>query len=158
MEAGKWLKENAPGSVAMYREPGGVSFYSEGKVIQIPLDELDRIIMVMKFYKVTHIIPYAIPGPLDEPTPSWVLRPAIKPLVEGEMPGLKLVYDGGLKIYEIQYDLLPAVEIDFEGFGRSSKECGAVNSPSQESRTLCLQLKFSLARLCTSVGWDQRGE
>ncbi len=121
VEAGKWLKENAPGSVAMYREPGGVSFYSEGKVIQIPLDELDRIIMVMKFYKVTHIIPYAIPGPFNEPIPSWVLRPATKPLVEGEMPGLKLVYDGGLKIYEIQYDLLPAVEIDFEGFGGISK-------------------------------------
>ncbi len=121
MEAGKWLKENVPGSVAMYREPGGVCFYSEGKVIQIPLDELDRIIMVMKFYKVTHIIPYAIPGPFDEPIPSWVLRPATKPLVEGEMPGFKLVYDRGLKIYEIQYDLLPAVDIDFEGFRRSSR-------------------------------------
>ena len=119
MEAGKWLKENAPGSVVMYREPGGVSFYSEGKALQIPLDELDRIIMVMKFYKVTHIIPVAIPGPLKEPIPRWVLRPATKPLVEGKMPGLKLVYDRGLKIYEIQYDLLPAVEIDFEGFRRN---------------------------------------
>ena len=77
--------------------------------------------MVMKFYKVTHIIPYAIPDPIDEPIPSWVLRPAIKPLVEGEIPGLKLVYDGRLKIYEIQYDLLPAVEIDFEGFRRNSR-------------------------------------
>ena len=82
---GKWLKENVPGSVVMYREPGGVCFYSEGKVIQIPLEDLDRIIMVMKFYKVTHIIPYAIPGPFEESIPSWVLRPATKPLVEGEM-------------------------------------------------------------------------
>ena len=120
MEAGKWLKENAPDSVVMYREPGGVSFYSEGKALQIPLDELDRTIMVMKFYNVTHIIPVAIPGPLEEPIPRWVLRPATKPLVEGKMPGLKLVYDKGLKIYEIQYDLLPAVEIDFEGFRRKS--------------------------------------
>ncbi len=116
MGAGKWLKENAPGSVVMYREPGGVSFYSEGKALQIPLDELDRTIMVMKFYNVTHIIPYAIPGPIEEPIPRWVLRPATKPLVEGKMPGFKLVYDRGLKIYEIQYDLLPAVDIDFEGF------------------------------------------
>ena len=120
MEAGKWLKENAPGSVVMYREPGGVSFYSEGKALQIPLDELDRIIMVMKFYNVTHIIPVAIPGRLEEPIPRWVLRPATKPLVEGKMPGLKLVYDRGLRIYEIQYDLLPVVDIDFDGFRRKS--------------------------------------
>ena len=122
MEAGKWLKENAPGSVVMYREPGEVCFYSGGKVIQIPLEELDRIIMVMKFYKVTHIIPYAVPGPYEEDIPSWILRPAMKPLVEGEMPGLKLVYDGELKIYEIQYDLLPSVDIDFQGFGISSSD------------------------------------
>ena len=98
-----------------------MSFYSEGKALQIPLDELDRIIMVMKFYKVTHIIPVAISGPLEEPIPRWVLRPATKPLVEGEMPGLKLVYDKGLKIYEIQYHLLPAVDIDFEGFRRNGR-------------------------------------
>jgi len=95
MEAGKWLKENAPGSITMSREPGQLHFYSEEKGVQIPRAELDKIITVMKFYKVTHIIPQ-----VD-------IRPALKPLVEGEIPGLKLVFDGGFKIYEIQYDLLP---------------------------------------------------
>jgi len=95
MEAGNWLKENAPGSITMTREPGQLHFYSEEKGVQIPLAELDKIIKVMKFYKVTHIIPR-----VD-------IRSALKPLVEGEIPGLKLVFDGGFKIYEIQYDLLP---------------------------------------------------
>lgn len=98
MEAGKWIKENLPGSVVMYREPGQLCFYSREKGLQIPLAELDRIIMVMKFYKVTHIIPQ-----LD-------IRPSLKPLVEGKIPGLKLVYNKGLKIYEIKYDLLPSVD------------------------------------------------
>ena len=95
MEAGNWLKENAPGSITMTREPGQLHFYSEEKGVQIPLAELDKIIEVMKFYKVTHIIPR-----VD-------IRPALKPLVESKIPGIKLVFDGGFKIYEIQYDLLP---------------------------------------------------
>jgi len=95
METGKWIKENIPGSITMFREPGQLHFYSEQKGVQIPLAELDEIVKVMKFYKVTHIIPQVN------------IRPALKPLVEGKMPGLKLVYDKGLKIYEIQYDLLP---------------------------------------------------
>ena len=49
----------------------------------------------MKYYKVTHIIPRVS------------MRPALKPLVDGKVPGFKLVYDKGLEIYEIQYDLLP---------------------------------------------------
>jgi hypothetical protein len=95
METGKWIKENIPGSITMFREPGQLHFYSEQKGVQIPLAELDEIIKVIKFYKVTHIIPQVN------------IRPALVPLVEGKMPGLKLVYDKGLKIYEIQYDLLP---------------------------------------------------
>lgn len=95
MESGKWIKENLPGSIIMFREPGQLHFYSEEKGVQVPLAELDEIIKVMKFYKVTHIIPHVS------------MRPAIKPLAEGKVPGLKLIYNGGLKIYEIQYDLLP---------------------------------------------------
>lgn len=95
METGKWIKENLPGSIMMFREPGQLHFYSEEKGIQVPLAELGDIIKVMKFYKVTHIIP------------KVNMRPALKPLVEGEAPGFKLVYDKGLEIYEIQYDLLP---------------------------------------------------
>ena len=95
METGEWIKENLPGSIVMFREPGQLHFYSEEKGIQIPLAELGDIIKVMKFYKVTHIIP------------KVNMRPALKPLVEGEIPGFKLVYDKGLEIYEVQYDLLP---------------------------------------------------
>ena len=63
--------------------------------IQVPLAELDRIIEVMKFYKVTHIIP------------KVNMHPALEPLVEGEIPGFKLVHDKGLDIYEIDYAVLP---------------------------------------------------
>ena len=95
METGKWIKENIPGSITMFREPAQLHFYSERKTIQVPLAELEQIIKVMKFYKVTHIIP------------KVSMRPALAPLVEGKIPGFKLVYDKGLEIYEIQYDLLP---------------------------------------------------
>jgi len=96
METGKWIKENIPGSITMFREPAQLHFYSEEKTIQVPLARLDQIIKVMKFYKVTHIIPRVS------------MRPAVVPLVEGEIPGFKLVYDEGLEVYEIQYDLLPS--------------------------------------------------
>ncbi|MFC1714427.1 glycosyltransferase family 39 protein [Candidatus Poribacteria bacterium] len=100
METGTWIKENLPGSVTMFREPGQLHFYSEEKGVQIPLADLDKIIKVMKFYKVTYIIPHVN------------MRPTMRPLVEGKIPGLKLVYDQGLKIYEIQYDLLPPAFVD----------------------------------------------
>ena len=50
--------------------------------------------------KVTHIIP------------KVNMHPALEPLVEGEIPGFKLVYDKGLDIYEIDYDVLPPHEPD----------------------------------------------
>lgn len=93
MEAGRWLKANAPGSVTMTRNPWELHFYSEEKAIQIPLAELDKIIEVGRFYGATHLIPY------DG-------RPTLKPWIEGEVPGLELVYDKGLQIYKIHYDLL----------------------------------------------------
>ena len=96
MATGKWIHENIPGSITMFREPAQLHFYSEEKTIQVPLAELEQIIKVMKFYKVTHIIP------------KVNMRPAIKPLVEGEIPGFKLVYDKGLEISEIDYALLPS--------------------------------------------------
>jgi 4-amino-4-deoxy-L-arabinose transferase-like glycosyltransferase len=89
MDAGRWLKTNAPGSVTMTRNPWELHFYSEQKAIQIPLAELDKVIEVAKFYGATHLIPF------DE-------RPALKPWIDGEREGLKLVYDKGLKIYEIK--------------------------------------------------------
>ena len=51
----------------MSRELAQLYFYSEEKTIQVPLAELDRIIEVMKFYKVTHIIPKVNMHPALEP-------------------------------------------------------------------------------------------
>ncbi|HIA68991.1 TPA: glycosyltransferase family 39 protein [Candidatus Poribacteria bacterium] len=96
MKTGKWIHENLPGSIIMFREPAQLHFYSEEKTIQVPLANLDQIIQVMKFYKVTHIIP------------KLAMRPALKSLVEGKIPGFKLVYNQGLEIYEIDYSLLPS--------------------------------------------------
>lgn len=95
MAAGRWLKANAPDSVTMTRNPWELHFYSEEKAIQIPLAELDKVLQVAKFYGATHLIPYS-------------QRPALNPWVNGEIPGLKLVYDNmGLQICEIHYELLP---------------------------------------------------
>ena len=89
MDAGRWLKTNAPGSVTMTRNPWELHFYSEQKAIQIPLAELDKIIEVAKFYGATHLIPF------DG-------RPALQPWIDGEIPGLEVVYNKGLKIYGIK--------------------------------------------------------
>ena len=75
----------------MFREPAQLHFYSEEKTIQVPLADLNQIITVMKYYGVTHIIP------------KRNMRPALKLLI----PGFKLIYDQGLEIYQIDYNLLP---------------------------------------------------
>lgn len=95
MRTGRWIKDNLPGSITMFREPAQLHFYSEEKTIQVPLAELDQIITVMKYYGVTHIIP------------KVNMRPALRPLVEGKIPGFKLIHDQGLEIYQIDYTLLP---------------------------------------------------
>ena len=97
MDMGKWLKENAPpNSITMTRNPWELHFYSEQLATQIPRTSLEKTIAVMRFYKPTYIIPQ-----LD-------IRPSLKPLVTGEVPGLELVYDNKrLKLYKIHYDLLP---------------------------------------------------
>lgn len=97
IDAGKWLKENAKGSITMTRNPWELHFYSGEKAVQIPYSNLENTIKVMKYYKVTHFIPDG--G-----------RPALKPMVKGEIPGLKLVYDGKLKIYEVRYDEMVGFE------------------------------------------------
>ncbi len=94
MEAGRWIKANLPGSITMTRNPWELHFYSEEKAIQIPLAELDGIIKVGRYYGATHLIP-------DKG------RPALEKWLSGEIPGLELVYDGCLKIYQIHYDRLP---------------------------------------------------
>ena len=95
MDVAKWLRENAPGAITMTRNPWELHFYTEQKAIQIPRADLKDIVDVMRFYKVTHIIP------------QLNIRPTLKPLVEGKIPGLELVYKkGGLSLYKIRYDLL----------------------------------------------------
>lgn len=79
----------------MTRNPWELHFYSEQRAVNIPLEPLDKVIKVMKFYDVTYIIPQ-----LD-------IRPSLEPLVTGEVKGLELIYDGKLKLYKIHYDLLP---------------------------------------------------
>ena len=96
IKTGKWIHENLPVSIIMFRKPAQLHFYSEEKTIQVPLANLDQIIQVMKFYKVTHIIP------------KLAMRPALKSLVEGKIPGFKLVYRQGLEIYKIDYSILPS--------------------------------------------------
>ena len=98
MDVARWLRENAPGAITMTRNPWELHFYTEQKAIQIPRAPLELIVKAMRFYKVTHIIPQ-----LD-------IRPTLKPLVTGEIPGLELVYDNGkLKLYRIRHDLLDKV-------------------------------------------------
>jgi 4-amino-4-deoxy-L-arabinose transferase-like glycosyltransferase len=95
MDVARWLRENAPGAITMTRNPWELHYYTEQKAIQIPREELKDIVDVMRFYKVTHIIP------------QLNIRPTLKPLVTGEIPGLELVYKNrGLSLYKIRYDLL----------------------------------------------------
>lgn len=107
----------------MSRELAQLYFYSEEKTIQVPLAELDRIIEVMKFYKVTHIIP------------KVNMHPALEPLVEGEIPGFKLVHDKGLDIYEIDYAVLPSMNLVIQYFKQelNKKEWNTLSKQPIES-------------------------
>ena len=94
MAAGRWIRENLPGSITMTRNPWELHFYSEEKAIQIPLAGLKDIVEVGRYYGATHLIP-------DRH------RPSLRRWISGELPGLELVYDRGLRIYQIHYDRLP---------------------------------------------------
>ena len=59
----------------------------------MPDDTLARILWVMRIYGVTHITHNAPEG--------------LQPLYSGEMPGFELVNEKGMKIYQVQYGLLP---------------------------------------------------
>jgi len=91
MAAGKWLKDNEPNSITMTRNPWELHFYSEAKAIQIPLADLETIIDTAQYFGTTHLIPEK-------------RRPSLKRWLSGEVPGLELVYDKGLKIYQINLD------------------------------------------------------
>ena len=44
------------------------------------------------------------------------MHPALEPLVEGEIPGFKLVHDKGLDIYEIDYAVFPPMNLVIQYF------------------------------------------
>jgi 4-amino-4-deoxy-L-arabinose transferase-like glycosyltransferase len=98
MAVGRWIRENLPGSITMTRNPWELHFYSEEKAVQIPLAGLKDVIKVGRYYGATHLIP-------DRH------RPSLRRWISGEIPGLELVYDRGLRIYEIHYDRLPPPEM-----------------------------------------------
>ena len=100
IDMGKWLRKNVPSdSITMTRNPWELHFFSEQLAVQIPRASLEKTIEVMRFYKPTYIIP------------QLNIRPSLKPLVEGKVPGLELVYDNKkIQLYKIHYDLLPKPE------------------------------------------------
>ena len=95
IDAGKWLKSNASNSVTMTRNPWELHFYSEEKAIQIPLAGLKEIIEIARFYDATHLIPEK-------------RRPGLDKWLSGEVAGLELVYNEGLKIYKIHFSQVPS--------------------------------------------------
>ena len=95
MDVGRWIRANAPGSVAMTRNPWELHFYSEEKAVQIPLAPLEKVIEVAQYYGATHLIPEA-------------RRPALKPWTSGDIPGLTLMTEShGVQLYAIDYSALP---------------------------------------------------
>jgi len=100
IDMGKWLRKNVPpDSITMTRNPWELHFFSEQLAVQIPRADLNKTIEVIRYYNPTYIIP------------QLNIRPALEPLVTGEVPGLELVYDNKkLQLYKINYDLLPPVK------------------------------------------------
>jgi len=97
MDVSRWLKDNVPSdSVIMAHEPKSIHYFSELKAVKIPYDDLENIVRVMEYYRVTHIIPSS-------------RRPQLKPLLTGEIPGAELVHNGAMKVYKVRYDLLRGI-------------------------------------------------
>lgn len=104
MDVSKWLRNNVPkDSVIMAHEPKSVHYFSNLKAVKIPYDGLEDIIRVMKYYRVTHVIPCTKGVCISD-------RPQLEPLLTGEIPGLKLIYNGVLNVYKVRYSLLPDKE------------------------------------------------
>jgi hypothetical protein len=94
MEAGRWLRANAPGSVTMTRNPWELNYYSQERAIQIPLGQLDQVFAVARHYRATHLIPDA-------------RRPALGPWLNGQVAGLRKVFSSqDVDLYEIDPEAL----------------------------------------------------
>lgn len=100
--AAKWIRENtAPDSVIMDCDPWALQFYSDRKCVHFACDTPAQIFRVMRHYGVTHITydtyEAAHPKTLDD-------------FYSGKALGFELVYSisSRLKIYKVNYDVLPA--------------------------------------------------
>ena len=92
--AGRWLRDNTPpDAIVMDAEPWDLHFYSDRQTVHQAYDTLERILWVMQTYGVTHI--------------TYNGQESLRPLYNGEIPGFELVNEKGMKIYQVQYDLLP---------------------------------------------------
>ena len=92
--ASHWLRDNMPSdAIIMDAEPWDLHFYSDRQTVHTVYDTLERILWVMRTYGVTHI--------------THNSQASLRPLYSGEMPGFELVNESGMKIYRVQYDLLP---------------------------------------------------
>jgi len=92
--AGHWLRYNtSPDSIAMDSEPWDLHFYSDRQTVHMPYDSLERILLVMQTYGVTHI--------------TYHGQQSLQPLYNGDIPGFELVNERGLRIYRVRYELLP---------------------------------------------------
>ena len=92
--ASHWLRDNTPSdAIIMDAEPWDLHFYSDRQTVHTVYDTLERILWVMRTYGVTHI--------------THNSQASLRPLYSGEMPGFELVNESGMKIYRVQYDLLP---------------------------------------------------
>ena len=90
----RWLRDNTPSdAIAMDSEPWDLHFYSDRKTVHMPYDNMERILLVMQTYGVTHI--------------TYNGQKSLQPLYNGEIPGFELVNEKGLKIYQVRYELLP---------------------------------------------------
>ncbi len=102
IDMGEWLRENASSdTITMTTFPWDLHFYSDQPAIQIPRTSLEKAIEVMRFYMPKYII-------LDSQIDTRPSLAFLKPLVTGEVPGLKQGHDNKeLKLYNINYALLP---------------------------------------------------
>jgi len=92
--AGHWLRDNSPpDAIVMDSEPWDLHFYSDRKTVHMPYDTMERILLVMQTYGVTHI--------------TYNGQQSLQPLYKGEIPGFELVNEKGLKIYQVWSGRLP---------------------------------------------------
>ena len=95
--AARWLRDNTPpDSIAMDSEPWDLHFYSDRKTVHMPYDSMERILLVMRTYGVTHI--------------TYHRQARLKPLYTGKLPGFELVNEKGLRIYQVHYDRMEALK------------------------------------------------